>query len=379
MEPDQFQKAWQSQTAQAEVRFDSDLMLKEIVRNQATLQGTIKGRDFVEIGVSLMMIPIWFFLGQVVPVPWTWYLGIPGMVWVASFLLVHRTLHDRKATQPADTLLQTVQTSLAEVNDQIWLLKNVVWWYLMPFYIPLTIFFVHVAWQFGAATGDKLEAIGFGGFLVLLVTGIYYFIYRLNQKAVDKELVPRREELLAVLASLDGQIETDDQNPSISGASAKDKYSQQGRDPGQTQLRLTRHKIVRLALTFVLLALVTTVASLLADQIGRSMRDHFPKLSPFRAIRWKVDLPEVKVEQEWYELLAIDDLTTKEMLDFSRQTYGDDWRKRFEEDLVELLIKMGHDPGTSVKLDLQQLDSGQDFSHRRRSNDLRKSSGGLRV
>ena len=86
---------------------------------------------------------------------------------------------------------------------------------------------------------------------------------------------------------------------------------------------------------------------------------NYPKLSPFSAIRWKLELPEVKVEEEWYKLLAIDGLTTKEILDFSRQTFEEEWRKGFEEDLVELLIKMGHDPGTSVKLDLQQLDSGQ--------------------
>ena len=44
-------------------------------------------------------------------------------------------------------------------------------------------------------------------------------------------------------------------------------------------------------------------------------------------------------------------------MDFCKKTYPDLWQKRFEEDLVEVLTKMGHKPGATVKLKVRPLDA----------------------
>jgi hypothetical protein len=85
----------------------------------------------------------------------------------------------------------------------------------------------------------------------------------------------------------------------------------------------------------------------------------FPKLSPYSSIRWLGTSPQVQVRETWYDLAAIDDQSTEQILDFVHKTYGDIWQKRFEEDLVEVLTRMGHPPDPTMRLKLRELDTGE--------------------
>lgn len=79
----------------------------------------------------------------------------------------------------------------------------------------------------------------------------------------------------------------------------------------------------------------------------------FQKLSPFNAIRWQGDEPEVRVEKDWFKLVSIDGVGTPEILAHCRSQYGNKWRERFAEDLVQVLTEMGHPPDSQVNLVLQ--------------------------
>jgi hypothetical protein len=57
--------------------------------------------------------------------------------------------------------------------------------------------------------------------------------------------------------------------------------------------------------------------------------------------------------------VSLDDLPATEIVAFSQRTYGDTWQKRFEEDLVELLTRMGHRPQDAVTLVVQSLTSSE--------------------
>jgi hypothetical protein len=83
----------------------------------------------------------------------------------------------------------------------------------------------------------------------------------------------------------------------------------------------------------------------------------YARRSPFAAVRWQQSNPEVQIGDEWFKLVSLDDLPADEIVTFSRQTYENLWRKRFEEDLVELLSRMGHPPQDTVKLVVQPLTS----------------------
>jgi hypothetical protein len=83
----------------------------------------------------------------------------------------------------------------------------------------------------------------------------------------------------------------------------------------------------------------------------------FPKKSPFAAVRWRDAQPEVRVGNEWFQLDALDGIAAADIVTFCQSSYKDQWRKRFEEDLVEVLFRMGHEPKETARLVVRPLGS----------------------
>ena len=84
--------------------------------------------------------------------------------------------------------------------------------------------------------------------------------------------------------------------------------------------------------------------------------DDFPELSPFQAVRWSEEIPEVQVDGDWYQLVSLDGISAGEIVDHCLSEHGRRWKKRFGEDLVQVLLEMGHEPGREVDLELQGAD-----------------------
>jgi hypothetical protein len=194
---DDFKQAWQSQTAQTRLTIDADLLLQEVRRNQRFFALTIFWRDVREIGVGIAMIPVWLYMGTQLSLPWTWYLTIPALVWIVVYMLLDR-LRQRRP-QPGDSLIQGLENALAQVGHQIWLLRNVLWWYLVPLAVPMLAFVGHVAVLRNSGGWSTVMVLAP---VVVVVVVVFAFVYWLNQYAVRTELEPRRLELEKLLASL---------------------------------------------------------------------------------------------------------------------------------------------------------------------------------
>jgi hypothetical protein len=202
--PDPLKPAWQ---AQPRPSIDPELLLAEVRRNQRWFAAALFWRDVREVGVGLLMVPLWVYLGSALALPWTWYLMLPTLVWVPGFLLVDRFRRRRRPPDPGEPLVRCVQESLAQVEHQIWLLRNVGWWGLLPFAVPAMAFIGHVGWQVSGAGWMTAVIIAGVSAVVGLILAV---LYRVNQAAVRKELEPRRRELQALLAGL-GNPPPDDQ------------------------------------------------------------------------------------------------------------------------------------------------------------------------
>lgn len=200
MAPDDYQQAWQAQSSQTRVTIDADVLSREVQRNQRDFRAMIFRRDSLEIGVALLLLPYWFYAGITHDLPWTWYLTVPALFWVVGFILVDRKRHPQQRVEPGEPLLESAKESLNQVEHQIWLLRNILWWYLLPFAVPILIFFVHVS--LGVDTLSYVERFVFLATLCIFLVVLYSLLYYLNQRAVRVQLEPRREELLALLASL---------------------------------------------------------------------------------------------------------------------------------------------------------------------------------
>ena len=55
----------------------------------------------------------------------------------------------------------------------------------------------------------------------------------------------------------------------------------------------------------------------------------YPKAAPFAAVRWQASMPEIKLGDEWFKLISLNDVPTSEIITFCQQTYEEQWQKRF--------------------------------------------------
>ena len=196
---------WQKDTAASKLAIDSDMLIREVKRNKEAFESSIFWRDFREVAVGLIMAGVFLYFA-VKSKDYIWVAGSLAVLaimclFVAAFFIVDRRLQRKNEIRHTDPLLACIESSLAQVNHQIWLLKNVFWWYLLPLGIGIALFFFVVNWQLFKVLPVKLVLSGclFG---ILFVVLVFWGVYWLNQYAVRKGLIPRKDELETMLKNI---------------------------------------------------------------------------------------------------------------------------------------------------------------------------------
>lgn len=82
----------------------------------------------------------------------------------------------------------------------------------------------------------------------------------------------------------------------------------------------------------------------------------YAKIAPYTGVRWENDRPVVRVKSRWSPIVSIDGIPIDRIMEFAQEEFGEKARKRFAEDLVELLSTMGHEPEREVTLGLETSD-----------------------
>jgi len=198
MNLEDFQRSWQSQDTAHKVSLNANALLAEVQRKQQCFRRTIFLRDMREIGVAALLIPVFLWGGW--KVHWTLYLNAFGCFVIGAFMLLDRRLQRRTTPIRHGALKDCVTTALADVSHQIWLLRNVMWWYLLPLYVPMVLFF---GWSMLDAPGPIFMRLWALQIPIAFVTALYAGIYWLNQTAVKKSLEPRRKELEEIMNGLE--------------------------------------------------------------------------------------------------------------------------------------------------------------------------------
>jgi len=114
---------------------------------------------------------------------------------VGTFMVVDRLMQRHKRPVASAALVGCLESSLHQVNHQIWLLKNVFWWYLLPLGAALGVSIAVSGWH---ARHQASQLIGWCGYGVVCIL-LDWFLHWLNQAAVETSLEPRRRELEALL------------------------------------------------------------------------------------------------------------------------------------------------------------------------------------
>jgi small-conductance mechanosensitive channel len=121
---------------------------------------------------------------------------------VIGFVIFDRRRNPHKTGEPSESLLHCAKESLRQVEHQIWLLRNVFWWYLLPSLVAIISFFVHVAWRIASDWWGVLAALS-GPVLIGVVVNVV--VYLVNRLAIRLDLEPRRQELLNLIAGLEDE------------------------------------------------------------------------------------------------------------------------------------------------------------------------------
>lgn len=195
---DNLQSKWQSHDHDTRLNLDADLLLQEVRRKHRELASTLFRRDIVEVVAAVLVACV--FGGFAVSLnEWSLYLAALSGLFVGVFFVGDRWIQRRRHPVSGNSLQSCIQASLVQVNHQIWLLRNIFWWYLLPLAIGMVVFLGSVGWKLrdgGLAAQLIVAIVALGCALVL------WGAYRLNQQAVKKSFEPRRDELESLLTSL---------------------------------------------------------------------------------------------------------------------------------------------------------------------------------
>lgn len=110
-------------------------------------------------------------------------------------------------------------------------------------------------------------------------------------------------------------------------------------------------KLVILGLFLVALAVTTYLAE--------TSRPDWRKVSPFTAIEIDGEIVRVEYEETRYELIAIEQVPTADLIAASKRRFGRNWEKRLREDIAEVLGAAGIPESDRVDLSLKDLESGE--------------------
>jgi hypothetical protein len=217
MEIDNLQKTWQSQEPVRQITIDPEVLLREVRWSHQHFRAEIFWRDVREAGLSLLSAPLLILWAEYYAQEfiWTVYLMAIAMVAVGVFIVLDRIRQKRMRPAPNDTLLDWAESSLADVEHQIWLLRNIFWWYLLPPAAAIAVIYGYATWECRDFWLDPMNS--WPGLLILLglwtfSAAFLYWVYRLNQRWVQKKGQPRRTELKELVERLRSP-EIDQQKP----------------------------------------------------------------------------------------------------------------------------------------------------------------------
>jgi hypothetical protein len=208
MKFEDLQNQWQKEGANAAVQINYDILLKEVKRGKSYFDAMVFWRDVREIVVGVALV-IFFLVVGIKHDFWPLLFMSGCILFICLFLFMDR-IRNTKNRLTDGTLKDCVGNSLAEVNHQIWLLRNVFWWYLLPGLLGFLVmsFWMEIFINRGvqASLGEpKTVLSSMLDFLVSLwlPAALFVGVYWLNQWAVKAELLPRKKELEDLLCSID--------------------------------------------------------------------------------------------------------------------------------------------------------------------------------
>jgi predicted membrane metal-binding protein len=191
MKLDDAKEAWQSADDASETSLSDEALLSLVKEEAEAFDEKIRRRDRREIIAAAVVFL--FFSVMLFDPSWMVRAGaivvMAGSVWIVWTL---RRTRSRESPSSERPVAEVIRTERAKVDRQIRLLETVLWWYIGPPALGLSLV---VAGDVGLSWFTLVY--GLGG------VGFFGYVYYLNQRTVRNDFRPRRRKLTRLLRRLD--------------------------------------------------------------------------------------------------------------------------------------------------------------------------------
>jgi hypothetical protein len=201
MNDQELKRLWQQQPLPAEeVKRGEDIILT-VKKKMREFNRTIFWRDVREVAACIIIVIV-FLPGFFKPGAGLSKAGCLVEVLAAVFIGCRLVLSKRKFDRltAGDSLREHLLLERRKLDNQIHLLRTVLWWYILPVYIGAVMF----TFGLDRPLAGKLT---FTSVYALVCAGIWW----LNQYAVRKQLLPLKAELEKTLEGVETYTENNDE------------------------------------------------------------------------------------------------------------------------------------------------------------------------
>jgi Protein of unknown function (DUF3887) len=193
MNDDELKKLWQQQPLREPAPSAAHL-ISAMQSKTSLLRRYLDARDLRELmACALVIIAFGCFYFTVYREPLSRF-----GVWIvigSMIVIAWKLIHTRRTTPPAPpgaTVVESLRAELNLVRAQSRLLGSVLWWYLLPSFIGVTV----ATWGLPVDRFSKILG-------TVFFIAVDAWVYRLNKRAVSKQLLPLEAQLQSLLHSAD--------------------------------------------------------------------------------------------------------------------------------------------------------------------------------
>ncbi|MCF3649174.1 hypothetical protein [Synoicihabitans lomoniglobus] len=195
---EEMQSAWQQSAAREPLPLIDDAVVRHVRADSRKFSHRIFWRDVREVAACFLVTFIFGRMALAAEAEGApaWPLWVAAIIplGVAAYFAIDRLIMHRRATPRGETVLTEIDRAADEVRHQIWLLRNVLWWYLLPLGTS-TVMITLQYFLYGPAYTPLIVKVIMGALVVGVAGGFNFWVWKLNQKAVRKDLQPRLAEL----------------------------------------------------------------------------------------------------------------------------------------------------------------------------------------
>lgn len=197
MKDENLMSIWKKTDFDVQLQIDKGGLIEELKAKVSSVDRRIVYRNFLEITVAILFIPVFAYLFYETP----YYLFKTGCLVMILWLgyLIYNIISTRR-NKPKNTHLLSLKENLKSQKKYLLkerdLINNVFYWYLLPPFIGQLLMLIglnvhrDVLWKNRFLQDFLSTNISSHVIYIVFLILIYSWIYRLNKKAIRKDIQP---------------------------------------------------------------------------------------------------------------------------------------------------------------------------------------------